>query len=70
VPLFVTDALLPAAPVVVVPTEIVAAAPVAPVAPVKPIGPTADVLTTLIIEVRTIPLTSSPLVMVTAVVAI
>ena len=43
VPLFVTEAEVPAAPVVVVPTEMVAAVPVGPVAPVGPVGPGAPV---------------------------
>ena len=38
-PLFVTEALVPALPVVVDPTALVAAAPAAPVAPVAPCGP-------------------------------
>jgi hypothetical protein len=43
VPVFVTLAFVPDAPVVVVPTEIVAAMPVAPVAPVAPAAPVAPV---------------------------
>jgi hypothetical protein len=39
VPLLFTDADVPAAPVVVVPTAIVAAAPGDPVAPVAPVSP-------------------------------
>ena len=39
VQLFVTDAFVPAAPVVVGPTAIVAAAPAAPVGPVGPVLP-------------------------------
>ena len=39
VPEFVTEAFVPAAPVVVVPTETLAAVPAGPVAPVAPMGP-------------------------------
>jgi hypothetical protein len=38
-PLFVTEAFDPAAPVVTVPMAIVAAAPAGPVAPAEPAGP-------------------------------
>jgi hypothetical protein len=43
-PEFVTEAELPAAPVVVVPIATVAASPVAPIEPVAPVGPTGPML--------------------------
>lgn len=55
-PEFVTDALLPAAPVVVVPAATVAAlpaGPVAPVAPTAPAGPTAPVSPLGIVKSKT-----------------
>ena len=43
-PELLTTAEVPAAPVVVVPTAIVAAVPVAPVGPVGPVAPTGPIL--------------------------
>jgi len=52
VPELVTIAEVPAAPVVVVPTTIVAAVPVAPVGPCGPVAPVAPVSPRGIVNIR------------------